>query len=107
MMKFGDVSLTMTNIAPGKPAYTDWRCLSTVLTKQVYLPNTWLQLLSNELADADVSRLHLRLVCRDHDWSLTLADTLEYLWRRHVDTEANVRVYQLAPLDLEDIRARC
>ena len=60
--------------------------------------------ITNELADADVSRLHLRLVCRDHDWSLTLADTLEYLWRRHVDTEANVRVYQLAPLDLEDIR---
>ena len=60
--------------------------------------------IANELADADVSRLHLRLVCRDHDWSLTLANTLEHVWRRHLDTEASVRVYQLAPLDLNDIR---
>lgn len=60
--------------------------------------------IASELDDADIWRLHLRLVCRDHEWSLTLADTLEHGWRGGDDTEANVRVYQLAPLGPEDIR---
>lgn len=58
----------------------------------------------NELVTADTRRLHLRLVCRDYDWSLTLADELDHVWRGHYDSEAKVRVYQLAPLDLDDIR---
>ena len=60
--------------------------------------------IANEFADADVSRLQLRLVCRDHDWSQTLADMLGHVWRGYDDTVGNVRVYQLAPLGLEDIR---
>ena len=59
--------------------------------------------IANEFADADVSRLQLRLVCRDHDWSQTLADMLGHVWRGYDDTVGNVRVYQLAPLGLEDI----
>ena len=58
----------------------------------------------NELGDADLSRLELRLVCRDHDWSLNLADTLGHVWRSHDDTDGIVRVYQLASLNLDDIR---
>ena len=61
-------------------------------------------IICNELADADVSRLHLRLVCRDHDWSQTLADRLGHVWRSHDGTDGIVRVYQLAPLHLDDIR---
>ncbi|MCY4538901.1 MAG: hypothetical protein OXE52_11835 [Chloroflexi bacterium] len=61
-------------------------------------------IICNELADADVSRLHLRLVCRDHDWSQTLADRLGHVWRSHDGTDGIVRVYQLAPLGLEAIR---
>lgn len=61
-------------------------------------------IIRNELADADVSRLHLRLVCRDHDWSLTLANTLEHVWRNDGEKESNVRIYQLAPLGPDDIR---
>ena len=56
----------------------------------------------NELADSDTSRLKLRLVCRDHDWSLSLADALRHRWRC-VDG-APVRVLQLAPLGADDIR---
>lgn len=63
-----------------------------------------IQCIASELDDADIWRLHLRLVCRDHEWSLTLADTLEHVWRGGDDTEANVRFYQLAPLSPEDIR---
>ena len=58
--------------------------------------------ISNELAAADVSRLQLRLVCRDYDWSLSLADALRHCWRN--TGGAPVRVYQLAPLNSEDIR---
>ncbi|MEL6525821.1 MAG: hypothetical protein AAFQ07_08940, partial [Chloroflexota bacterium] len=32
--------------------------------------------ISNELRSVDVSRLELRIVCRDYDWSFTLADAL-------------------------------
>ena len=35
--------------------------------------------MSNELAHAKVSRLNLRLVCRDYNWSLTLAKRLARL----------------------------
>jgi len=56
----------------------------------------------NELAAVDISRLQLRLVCRDYDWSLSLADALRHIWR-NVDG-APVRVYQLAPLNVDDIR---
>ena len=48
--------------------------------------------------------MHLRLVCRDHDWSLSLADRLERVWLSTAHGESHVRIYQLAPLDLEDIR---
>ena len=58
----------------------------------------------NELADADVSRLHLRLVCRDHDWSLTFANRLARVWQNDDEKESKVRAYQLAPLDFDDIR---
>lgn len=60
--------------------------------------------IGNELADADVNRLQMRLVCRDYAWSLTLADGLEHVWRSHGDTTAKVGVFQLAPLSLDDIR---
>ena len=60
--------------------------------------------IGNELNGLDVSQLHLRLACRDHEWSLTLADMLRHTWRRQDDTAANVRVYQLAPLGPDDIR---
>lgn len=59
--------------------------------------------IANELADADLSRLQLRLVCRDHAWSVTLADTLRHVWRNLHGADEVVRVYQLAPLRLEDI----
>ena len=61
-------------------------------------------LIGNELDGKEVWRLHLRLVCRDHDWSQTLADTLRHVWRSHDDRDGIVRVYQLAPLNLDDIR---
>lgn len=60
--------------------------------------------IANELADADLSRLQLRLVCRDHAWSVTLADTLRYAWRNLHGADEVVRVYQLAPLGLAEIR---
>ena len=60
--------------------------------------------IGNELADAAVTGLLMRLVCRDYVWSLTLADALEHVWRSHDDTEAKVGVFQLAPLGLDDIR---
>ena len=56
----------------------------------------------NELTAAVISRLKLRLVCRDYDWSLSLADALRHCWR-NIDG-APVRVYQLAPLNADDIR---
>ena len=56
----------------------------------------------NELTAAGISRLQLRLVCRDYDWSLSLADALRHCWR-NIDG-APVRVYQLAPLNADDIR---
>ena len=56
----------------------------------------------NELAATDISRLQLRLVCRDYDWSLSLADALRHCWRN--TDGAPVRVYQLAPLNTDDIR---
>ena len=60
--------------------------------------------IGNKLDSEKVSRLHLRLACRDHEWSLTLADMLRHTWRRQDDAAANVRVYQLAPLGPDDIR---
>ena len=60
--------------------------------------------IGNELADADVNRLQLRLVCRDYAWSLTLADALEHVWRNRDAMVAQVGVFQLAPLGLDDIR---
>ena len=56
----------------------------------------------NELAAADISRLQLRLVCRDYDWSMSLADALRHCWRN--TDGAPARVYQLAPLNADDIR---
>ena len=58
--------------------------------------------IGNELSNVDICRLHLRLVCRDYDWSLSLADALGQCWRNN--DEAPVRVYQLAPLNADDIR---
>ena len=56
----------------------------------------------NELDGADISRIQLRLVCRDYDWSLSLADALAHCWRNA--DGAPVRVYQLRPLTNDDIR---
>lgn len=57
-----------------------------------------IRLIGNELNAVDVRRLYLRLACRDHEWSLTLADMLRHVWRRQAEAPAIVRVYQLAPL---------
>ncbi len=35
-------------------------------------PRKIVSVIANELGNADVGRLRLRLVCRDHDWSLSL-----------------------------------
>lgn len=58
--------------------------------------------ISNHLSSACISRLQLRLVCRDYDWSLSLADAFRHCWRNA--DGAPVRVYQLAPLNTDDIR---
>ena len=60
--------------------------------------------IGNEVADAEVSRLQMRLVCRDYAWSLKLADAVEHVWRSYGDTVAKVAVLQLAPLSVDDIR---
>ena len=60
--------------------------------------------IGNELADADVNRLQLRLVCRDYAWPLNLADPLEHVWRSQSYAAAKVAVVHLAPLTLDDIR---
>ena len=61
-----------------------------------------ISLICNELASTDVSRLQLRLVCRDYDWSRSLADALGHIWRN--TDGVPVRVYQLTPLNIDDIR---
>ena len=60
--------------------------------------------IGNELADAELNRLQMRIVCRDYAWSLTLAEALEHVWRSHGGTVEKVAVLQLAPLSLNDIR---
>ena len=67
-------------------------------------PRKIVSVIANELGNAVVGRLRLRLVCRDHDWSLSLADRRKRVWRTTDDEESNVRIYRLAPLDSEDIR---
>ena len=42
------------------------------------------------------------LVCRDYDWSWSLADALGHIWRNA--DGAPLRVYQLTPLNIDDIR---
>ncbi len=65
--------------------------------------------LRNELVDADLGRLRLRLVCRDYDWSVSFADGLRSIWGETSDGVSNVQVFQLAPLSQDDIRlaAQC
>ena len=60
--------------------------------------------LRNELVDADLGRLRLRLVCRDYDWSVSFADGLRSIWGETSDGVSNVQVFQLAPLSQDDIR---
>ena len=61
-----------------------------------------ISLICNELASTDIDRLQLRLVCRDYDWSRSLADALGHIWRN--TDGVPVRVYQLTPLNIDDIR---
>src|SRR5690606_38786125 len=35
----------------------------------------------NELRNADISRLTLRITCRDFDWSFNISQSLELLWQ--------------------------
>ena len=67
-------------------------------------PREIISVITNELGDADVSRLQLRLVCRDHDWSEYLADRLARVWLTSDHEESHLRIYRLAPLNDEDIR---
>ena len=67
-------------------------------------PREIVSVIANELGNADVGRLRLRLACRDHYWSLSLADRLERVWLTADHSESHVRIYQLVPLDLDDIR---
>ncbi|MXY08828.1 MAG: hypothetical protein F4Y61_09300, partial [Rhodothermaceae bacterium] len=62
------------------------------------------RVICNELVDADTSQLYLRLACRDHDWSPTFANRLARMWQNDDGKASTVRTYQLAPLDLDDIR---
>ncbi len=91
--------------------YRDWKASNHRLTMfvdsldQVGISvDEVIRLIGNELNAVDVRRLHLRLACRDHEWSLTLEDILRHVWRSRKEAPAIVRVYQLAPLAPEDIR---
>ena len=62
-----------------------------------------ISVISNELEDCDLTRLKLRLVCRDADWSDTLSDRLS----RHTfekDAALRVQTYHLLPLNDDEIR---
>lgn len=60
----------------------------------------------NEIRGVDVSRLSFRIACRDYDWSISLATTLTSIWHQDppVDDYSLVQVYQLLPLEIDDIR---
>ena len=60
--------------------------------------------IENELGNADLLRLRLRLVCRDHDWSFQFADALRSIWDRNNEGASNVQVLQLQPLGDHEIR---
>ena len=60
--------------------------------------------IENELSSADISRLRLRLVCRDHDWSFQFADALRSIWDRNSEVVSNLQVLQLQPLGEHEIR---
>lgn len=66
---------------------------------------TVITIIANELRTVDVGRLKLRIMCRDYDWSFTLADALVPIWGKveEITNTSLVQVYQLAPLTTIEI----
>ena len=95
------------------PIYLKWKSgthhltifLDSVDRTQIAVEDV-ITVLVNEFLRVDVSRLSLRLVCRDYDWSFTLASALTDIWNDRTTINADipsVQVYQLAPLGFNDI----
>ena len=92
----------------GTDKFLAWKAGSHVLTIFVdsvdgssVQADSVIAVISNGLSDVEASRLIMRLVCRDHNWSLALADQLRRHWHRGEGED--VGVYQLAKLDVAEI----
>ena len=86
-------------------AFTDWlegehklHLFLDSLDECLLRVNTVAELLGDELAKYPVERLCLRIACRTADWPISLENNLEHLWGQDA-----VGVYELAPLQREDI----
>ncbi|MEW5817995.1 MAG: hypothetical protein AB1798_21710, partial [Spirochaetota bacterium] len=62
--------------------------------------NTVVPILTDQLRNAPVKRLHLRIACRTAEWPTTLESSLIKYWG-----EEQFAAYELAPLRRKDVRA--